>query len=91
MRRAKRFEVSSEFFDQIFTARPRGKALFKGISSDVPADMHITGTAGYDPTRGGGGVWTFICESATFDELAEGEEPPLFLPIFTAYYNEEPK
>ncbi len=89
MRRAGHFQVSGDLLDQIFTARPKdgtgGNGLFKGMTSDAPEDMHITGIAGYDPM---GDMWTFVCESATFDPLIEGEEPPLFTPTFTTHYNE---
>jgi len=84
MRRARRFEVSGCFFDQMFTARPREGALFRGVTSDAPEDMRITGVSGYDPDRD---VWTFVCESAVFEPLGECEIPPLFTPAFTAHYD----
>jgi hypothetical protein len=80
----RRFDVSGLFFDQIFNARPRNEALFKGYTSDAPEDMHIVGVSAYDPARD---VWTLTVESAVFDELAEGEIPPLFTPTFTAHYD----
>ena len=87
MRRARHFMVSGDLLNQIFTARPRDDgALFKGITSDAPEDMHITGIAGYDPM---GDAWTFVCESAIFDPLIEGQEPPVFSPTFTKHYEGE--
>ena len=82
-RRMRRFEVSGELLDQMFTARPRNDDLYKGFTSDAPEDMHIVGVSAYDPRRD---VWTLIVESAVFDELAEGATPPLFTPTFTAHY-----
>ncbi len=79
--------VSGCLLDQIFTARPNDKhALFRGITTDAPEDMHITGIAGYDPM---GDAWTFVCESAVFDPVPEGQEPPVFSPTFTAHYEDE--
>jgi hypothetical protein len=87
MRRARHFQVTGDLFDLIFTARPREDgALFKGITSDAPDDMHITGIAGYDPM---GDMWTFVCESTTFDPLIEGEAPPVFTPTFATHYEGE--
>ena len=87
MRRARRFIVSGCLLDQIFTNRPNDvdRALFKGVTSDTPEDMHITGMAEYDAVRD---EWTFVCESAVFDELKEGEAPPFFTPCFTTHYDE---
>jgi hypothetical protein len=83
MRRARHFRVTGFLLDQIFTARPRGDDLFMGITSDAPEDMHITGIAGYDPKAD---EWTFVAESAVFDEVPEGAATELFVPTFTAHY-----
>ncbi len=84
-RRVKRIQVSGALLDQFLTCKPRADARFLGIVSDAPEDMHVvhiygTGTPG-DP-------WSFICESATFDPVAVGEEPPLFTPQFTSHFAE---
>ena len=86
MRRARRMEVSGDLLNQIFTARANDRdERFRGISTDAPEDMRITGVVGYDCERD---VWTFVCESAVFEPLAEGETPPLFAPAYTTHFDE---
>ena len=86
MRRRRRFFVSGVFLDQIFTARPEKDRMFKGITSDAPEDMHVVGVCDYEPMRD---TWTFIAESAVFDEVPEGADPPLWAPTFTSHYLSE--
>ena len=84
MRRARRVEITGCLLDLFLTAQPReDSARFCGITSDAPEDMHVTGIDGYDPVRD---VWTFVVESAVFNEVPEGAIPTLFTPTFTAHY-----
>ena len=87
MRRVRKMEVSGDLLNQIFTARPNAEGdRFRGISTDAPEDMRITGIVGYDCERD---VWTFVCESEVFDPLiSEGCTPPLFAPAYTAHFDE---
>ena len=87
MRRARHFNVTGALLDSIFTSRPRNGDRFKGITSDAPEDVHITGIAGYEPMTD---VWTFVAESAAFDEVVEGATPPRWDPTFTTHYDEAP-
>jgi hypothetical protein len=84
MRRARRIQVSCCLLDQILTSRSDDRGnLFKGITSDAPEDMRVIGVDVFD-----GLTITLVVESETFDELLEGECPPLFAPTFTEHYNE---
>ncbi len=86
MRRARKFNVSGCLLNQIFTSRANDEGdLFRGITSDAPEDMRLTGLVGYDAECD---LWTFVCESQAFEPVPEGAEAPPFTPAYTVHFEE---
>ena len=87
MKRQRKFRVTPELLDQIFTAKPNERGdLFKGITSDLPDDTRIVWIG---QSRTAPADWLFICEHESFGEVPEGGDPVEVSPIFAAHYDEQ--
>ena len=85
-KRQRKFRVTPEFLDQIFTAKTNERGdLFKGITSDLPDDTRIVWIG---QSRTVPADWLFVCEHESFDLVPEGGDPPELTPTFTAHYDE---
>ncbi len=88
MKRQRKFRVTPELLDQMFTAKEgEHQQLFKGITSDLPDDTRIVAIWQGDrlPLD-----WVFVVESDSFDPMAERGDPLEMTPIFTAHYDDPP-
>jgi hypothetical protein len=84
-RRIRILKVSGCFFDELLRAEPHGDALFRGMTSDAPKDLHVVG---FFQHRAMDDTFEFVVTSEEFEPLPEGAPIPVIDFTFTSHYEE---
>lgn len=79
MAKVARIQISKEYFE-MFLRADFGTRPNTTLSSDAPKDLEVIGLAYPEGYQGYPGTLTIYIKSDDFDEVPEGQEPPLIEP-----------
>lgn len=82
-RKLRIIKFSGQLLQDILRCLPHKNKLFRGMTSDAPADLTLMGFHRQCPWDD---TYEFVVGSESFDPVPEGTELPIWNPVITAHY-----